>query len=71
MSHQDLRDLLAHLDRAESPPCDHTLRQTTEFLQQRSVEAERVLSWLRENGGHCDCEVIANVEDKFHDIVGA
>jgi hypothetical protein len=69
MPRQDLRDLFDHLDRPDLPPCGHTLRQKTEFLQQRGLEVERVVRWLREHGGHCDCEVIANVEDKFHDIL--
>jgi len=68
MPQQDLRDLFDYLDRPNTPPCDHTLRLTTEFLQQRSLEVERVVVWLREHGGYCDCEVIANVEDEFHDI---
>jgi hypothetical protein len=71
VSHQDLRDLFDHFDAPDSPPCDHTLRRTIQFLSQRSLDAERVLSWLRENGAHCDCEVTANVEDKFHDIICA
>jgi len=69
MPQQDLRDLFDYLDQAELSPCDHTLRHTTEFLQRRSLAVEPVVPWLREHGGHCDCEVIANVEDKFHDIL--
>ena len=69
MPQQDLRALFAHLDQPNLLACDHTLRHTTEFLQQRSLAVERVVPWLREHGGHCDCEVIANVEDKFHDIL--
>jgi hypothetical protein len=69
MPQQYLQDLFDYLDQSGLPPCDHTLRHTTEFFQQRSLEIERVVPWLREHGGHCDCEVIANVEDRFHDIL--
>jgi hypothetical protein len=69
MSQQDLQHLFDYLDRPDLPCCDHTLRETTKFLRRRSLEVERVVDWLREHGGHCDCEVIANVEDKFHDIL--
>jgi len=70
MPHQDLRGLFDHLDREGAPPCDHTLRETIEFLQKRALDVERVVPWLREYGGYCDCEVICNVDDKFGEIVG-
>jgi hypothetical protein len=70
MPHQDLRDLFNYLDRETAPPCDHTLRETIAFLQQRGLDVNRIVPWLRENGGYCDCEVIYNVEEKFGKIVG-
>jgi hypothetical protein len=33
MPQQDLRDLFDYLDRENPPPCNHTLRETKEFLQ--------------------------------------
>jgi hypothetical protein len=70
MPQHDLRDLLDHLDRENQPPCDHTLRETVAFLQKRGHDVERVVVWLREYGGYCDCEVIWKVDDKFGEIVG-
>ena len=70
MPHQDLRDLFDHLDRKDAPSCDHTLRETIEFLEKRNLNVERVIIWLREHGGYCDCEVICNVDEKFGKIVG-
>jgi hypothetical protein len=70
MPQQDLRDLFDYLDRENPPPCDHTLRDTLEFLKKRGLDAERIVPWLREHGGYCDCEVIFNVDDKFGEIVG-
>ncbi len=32
--------------------------------------ANRV-AWLAEYGGGCDCEVIANVEDRWGEVVGS
>ena len=69
MPHQDLRDLFDHLDQESESGCDHTLRLTTAFLQKRGLDVERIVPWLREHGGYCDCEVIANVEDKFGEII--
>jgi len=70
MSHENLRALFDLLDRENAPPCDHTLKETIEFLRERSLDVDRVLAWLREYGGYCDCEVIYNVDDKFGPIVG-
>lgn len=41
--------------------CDHTLTRTRRILADLSPErVEPALAWLREHGGHCDCEVILN-----------
>ena len=69
MPQQDLRDLFDHLDQQSESGCDHTLRLTTAFLQKRGLDVERIIPWLREHGGYCDCEVLANVEDKFGEII--
>jgi hypothetical protein len=60
-----LHDLFDWLDREDAPACDHTLRETVEFLRQRGLDVERVVSWLQEHGGFCDCEVLYNVEEQF------
>jgi hypothetical protein len=70
MPHEDLRALFNHLDRKHATPCDHTLRDTTAFLQQRGLDAEQIIPWLREHGGYCDCEVLANVADELSEILG-
>ena len=46
--------------------CDHTTILTSTFLDRKGVSnATQVLGWLADNGGFCDCEVLANVEDLF------
>jgi hypothetical protein len=37
------------------------------FLAERGLDAAAVIPWLRESGGYCDCEVLANVEDEWAD----
>lgn len=45
---------------------DHKMTLTTEFLTNNGiVDVEPVIQWLRANGGCGDCEVLANVEEKF------
>jgi hypothetical protein len=64
----DLADLFDHLDEQLSDDeCDHTLRHTEAFLAKRVLNAALIVPWLRESGGYCDCEVLANVEDEWGD----
>ena len=49
--------------------CDHTLRHSLSFLGGRGVEFG-VIAWLEEAGGYCDCEVIANAEERWREITG-
>ncbi len=51
MPNQDLHDLLNYLDRKDAPECDHTLKETIEFLGKRGLDIERIVAWLRESGG--------------------
>jgi hypothetical protein len=64
-----LAELFVYLDREDAPSCDHSLRETILFLQERKLAVEPVVEWLRQHGGYCDCEVIFNVADKFGEIV--
>lgn len=66
----ELKDLLSYLNRESAPACDHTLRETVEFLKSKKINPEIVIPWLGEHGGFCDCEVIYNVYDDVGDIVG-
>ncbi|KAF1699784.1 DUF2695 domain-containing protein [Pseudoxanthomonas suwonensis] len=54
-----------HLEDALADGCDHSLRFTRQFLASRGIEPDRVLPWLEEHGGYCDCEVLANVEEHW------
>ena len=68
IAHKDLRDLFNYLDNGQME-CDHTLRNTINFLQQRNLDIEKVVTWLHEYGGFCDCEVLSNVDEAFGGIV--
>lgn len=45
--------------------CDHTLRFTDAWLSANEQPAGKVLAWLKEHGGFCDCEVLANSADHW------
>jgi hypothetical protein len=52
--------------------CDRTLRLVFRWLSGQGLVAEPVEVWLHENGGHCDCEALANSEQAsrgaIHDV---
>ena len=63
-----LDDLLNELDaRMSERACDHSLEQTKRVLTDLGISSEAVIPWLRENGGYCDCEVLANIDDPLED----
>lgn len=68
----DLKKLFDFVDeQLEANGCDHTLKATRAFLAQRDLPQEAIVPWLVEEGGGCDCEVIANVEETWGEAVGS
>ena len=45
--------------------CDHSLRFTKQWITANRQPEERIVAWLEEHGGHCDCEVVANASDHW------
>ena len=61
-----LEKLFAHVSEAvDRDGCDHSLRATQNWLAGRDVDRPSVIAWLEENGGYCDCEVVANAADHW------
>lgn len=65
MSRDDFKRLFDFLDeKLTDTDCDDRLTLTKSFLLNNNIP-NPVLDWLEENGGHCDCEVLMNVEELF------
>lgn len=60
-----LHALFDHLDAALEHGCDHSLRLTRAFLLARGLPEAGTVPWLLGQGGGCDCEVLANVEEAW------
>jgi hypothetical protein len=69
ISYDDLRQLFDFLNRPNPPECDHSHRETIEFLHARRLPILQTIAWLKDNGGFCDCEVIYNVADRWDDKI--
>ena len=63
-------DMLDH--ELSQQTCDHSLRLSTQWLNENGINIEPFLQWLRDNGGYCDCEALGNVEEHWreanHDV---
>lgn len=69
ISRDIFKDLFDFLDKELTHSgCDHSLKLTKVFFISKGIDNfEETSEWLNENGGYCDCEVLANVEEKFDD----
>ncbi|MGM8363197.1 DUF2695 domain-containing protein [Flavobacterium sp. ARAG 55.4] len=67
MERKLFKNLFDYLDNhLEENGCDDTNKLTVQFLEKKKLKnIEIILMWLAENGGYCDCEILANVEEKF------
>lgn len=64
LSLNDLGNLFDHLDdKLGINNCDHTSNFTIAFLRSANLDQEKIVPWLEEQGGSCDCEILANVEE--------
>jgi len=60
---EQMEKLFDYLDRRlEVESCLHNLRFTMQFLMENRLNMPKVMSWLNENGGYCDCEVLEKIE---------
>ena len=65
ISKEQLKRLFDHLDGVLAEGCDHTLRLTETYLRLQGLSEATIVPWLKEYGGYCDCEVLANVEERW------
>jgi malonyl CoA-acyl carrier protein transacylase len=66
MDKESFVELFDYLDERLVEGCDHTVTMTLDFLKEKGIKnIDKVVEWLNDKGGYCDCEVLANVEDMF------
>ena len=41
--------------------CNHSLRFAMKFMMDNRLDFPKLTSWLNENGGYCDCKVMAEI----------
>lgn len=49
--------------------CNHTLRIIQNWCTQQQLDFETISAWCRDNSSNCDCEVLANCEERWLDAI--
>jgi hypothetical protein len=45
--------------------CDDHLRHAMRFMMDNHLDFPKLTSWLNDNGGYCDCEVMKQIATKW------
>ncbi len=69
ISPENLEKLFDYLDfRLEKEDCDHTSRFTMQYLMEKQLPFPKIVGWLIENGGDCDCKIMEQIEPEWNKI---
>lgn len=41
--------------------CNHSLQYAMRFMMENRLNFGKITSWLNDNGGYCDCKVLAEI----------
>lgn len=51
--------------------CNHSLQYSMKYMMENRLDFGKITSWLNNNGGYCDCKVLAEIapiwRNKFGD----
>ena len=65
MSRDEFASLFNFLE-TELNECDDTLRLTHSFLlEEKVMNIDETIEWLKRHSAYCDCEVLSNVQELF------
>ena len=68
MSEELFKKLFRYLNRQfKEQGCKENLDMTIVFLKKNDIPLSPVIKWLHDNGAGCDCEVLANIEERFEE----
>lgn len=63
---EELEALFEYIeDELYEDECDHTSRLTMKFLMQNQLPFPKIVAWLHDNGGYCDCKIMENIEKEW------
>jgi hypothetical protein len=48
-------------DELSENECNHSLQYSMKFMMDNRLNFPKITSWLNDNGGYCDCKVLAEI----------
>jgi Protein of unknown function (DUF2695) len=68
---ENIEELFVHLNECLGEEfCKHDMEHTIKFLMKKGINVPKMMTWLNENGGYCDCEILKTVEDDWEEVFG-
>ena len=63
---EEIEHLFDYLEtRLAKEECNDSLRYATQFMMEKRLNFPKVMSWLNENGGYCDCKVLEQIAPEW------
>lgn len=63
---ETISKLLDHIEDAlYDTECNHSLQYAMKYMMERHLDFPKLTSWLSDNGGYCDCKVMAEIAPKW------
>jgi hypothetical protein len=48
-------------DELSENECNHSLQYSMKYMMDNRLNFPKITSWLNDNGGYCDCKVLAEI----------
>ncbi len=62
----ELEELFFYIrSRFKNQLCDDTAKFTMQYLVDNRLPFPKIIAWLNENGGYCDCKILENIETEW------
>ena len=59
---ETISELIDHVEDAlYESDCNHSLQHAMRFMMEKHLNFGKITSWLNDNGGYCDCKVLAEI----------
>jgi hypothetical protein len=63
---ETISELLDYVeDELYDSECNHSLQYSMRFMMENHLNFPKITSWLNDNGGYCDCKVMAEIAPKW------
>jgi len=63
---QTISELLDFVeDELYESECNHSLQYSMRFMMENNLNFPKITSWLNDNGGYCDCKVLAEIAPQW------